>query len=38
MDGDKTAFDLWLRRELRRLHAEVLDEPVPDELAALIHA
>lgn len=29
-------FDLWLQRELGRLHGDVLHEPVPDRLMRII--
>lgn len=29
-------FDLWLRRELGRMHGDVLHEPVPDKLLRII--
>lgn len=29
-------FDLWLQRELGRLHGDVLHEPVPDKLLRII--
>ena len=29
-------FDLWLQRELGRLHGDVLHEPVPDRLLRII--
>jgi hypothetical protein len=29
-------FDLWLRRELGRLHGDVLHEPVPERLLRII--
>lgn len=29
-------FDLWLRRELGRLHGDVLHEPVPEKLLRII--
>jgi hypothetical protein len=30
------AFDLWLRDGLRRLHAAVLDEPIPEDMLRLV--
>jgi hypothetical protein len=30
------AFDLWLQRELSRLHGDVLHEPVPDKLLSIL--
>ena len=32
-DGE---FDLWLRRELGRLHGDVLHEPIPEKLLRII--
>lgn len=29
-------FDLWLERELSRIHGDVLHEPVPDRLIRII--
>ena len=29
-------FDLWLRRELGRLHGDVLHEPIPEKLLRII--
>lgn len=29
-------FDLWLQRELGRLHGDVLHEPVPDKLLRIL--
>jgi len=29
-------FDLWLQRELGRLHGDVLHEPVPERLLRII--
>lgn len=29
-------FDLWLQRELSRLHGDVLHEPVPDKLLSIL--
>ena len=29
-------FDLWLQRELGRLHGDVLHEPVPEKLLRII--
>ena len=29
-------FDLWLERELSRIHGDVLHEPVPDRLLRII--
>lgn len=36
MSGMNSAFDIWLKQQLKQLYAEVLDEPVPVELVALI--
>jgi hypothetical protein len=30
------AFDLWLQDGLRRLHAAVLDEPIPEDMRRLV--
>ncbi|MBD0275845.1 MAG: hypothetical protein ICV73_28440 [Acetobacteraceae bacterium] len=30
------SFDLWLRRELGRLHGDVLHEPIPERLLRII--
>ncbi|MCC7048305.1 MAG: hypothetical protein IT562_16445 [Alphaproteobacteria bacterium] len=35
-DKTSTAFDLWLKRELRDMFSDVAQEPVPDELLQLI--
>ncbi|MCC6471033.1 MAG: hypothetical protein IT563_22140 [Alphaproteobacteria bacterium] len=35
-DKTSTAFDLWLKRELRDMFSDVAHEPVPDELLQLI--
>jgi hypothetical protein len=32
----EAAFDVWLRDGLRRLHAAVLDEPIPEDMLRLI--
>lgn len=29
-------FDLWLQRELSRLHSDVLHEPVPEKLLSIL--
>ncbi|MBD0270460.1 MAG: hypothetical protein ICV73_00900 [Acetobacteraceae bacterium] len=29
-------FDLWLQRELSRLHGDVLHEPVPEKLLSIL--
>ena len=29
-------FDVWLQRELSRLHGDVLHEPVPDKLLSIL--
>ncbi len=29
-------FDLWLRRELGRMHGDVLHEPIPEKLLRII--
>jgi len=29
-------FDLWLRRELCRLHDDVMHEPIPEKLLSII--
>lgn len=29
-------FDIWLQRELSRLHGDVLHEPVPDKLLSIL--
>ena len=31
-------FDLWLQRELSRLHSDVLHEPVPEKLLSIIES
>jgi hypothetical protein len=30
------SFDLWLQRELGRLHGDVLHEPVPEKLLRIL--
>ena len=35
---DNRDFDRWLRRELGRLHNDVLREPIPDRLLSIIEA
>lgn len=35
---DNRDFDRWLRRELGRLHNDVLHEPIPDRLLRIIEA
>lgn len=32
------AFDRWLKRELGRLHNDVLEEPIPDRLLHIIES
>ncbi|MBC7433317.1 MAG: hypothetical protein H7345_14740 [Rubritepida sp.] len=32
-----TAFDLWLQRGLQQVFADVAQEPIPDEILALIN-
>lgn len=34
--ANEDPFDLWLRRELSQLHQDMLDEPLPRELADLL--
>lgn len=36
VEGGTAAFDLWLRHGLRQMYSDVLKEPVPDELVALV--
>ena len=36
--GPDTAFDLWLQRGLQQVFAEVAQEPIPDEILALINS
>lgn len=34
----ENAMDIWLREELRRLYAHVLDDPLPPDLVELLWA
>lgn len=36
--GSIREFDLWLRRELGRLHGDVLHEPIPPQLLRALEA
>lgn len=34
--GEREAFDRWLRRSLREAHDDIIAEPVPDTLLAIL--
>ena len=34
--GERDAFDRWLRRSLRQAHDDIIAEPVPDALLAIL--
>lgn len=36
LEKDETPFDVWLKRSLQQLYGEIANEPIPDDLIALI--
>lgn len=38
LSSPDTAFDLWLQRGLQQVFSDVAQEPIPNEILALINA